>query len=325
MAYLFPEDPNTGDQIITDAGIAYNWDGEKWAAVGAPQTHPYLPLSGGQMNGSVLLQQPDSWDPDEAIPYSCLENYVNDNAIPDAPADGNMYGRQDNGWVSISEVAGPVGPQGPQGPPGTDGADGAVGAVGPQGPAGPQGAAGQDSTVPGPAGPQGPAGPVGPQGPTGFTGATGPQGPAGLSAGPGITDGSNAAAGNIGEVLSASQATDVAMTSNTAINVAVLNLSPGDWTVSGVVTHDPSAAPSALTAAISMTSAALPNAAAVVGGTGSMSQWRWAFTSGVTQTMQAGSVRVNVSAPTAVYLVARAVFGSGTCGATGYIAARRMR
>ena len=92
--------------------------------------------------------------------------------IPDAPADGQIYGRRgsDASWrVQATGPAGPIGPQGPQGQQGVQGPNGPPGPTGSQGPAGPQGAQG----IPGVAGPQGPAGNTGAQGPAG------PQGPAG--------------------------------------------------------------------------------------------------------------------------------------------------
>jgi hypothetical protein len=45
--------------------------------------------------------------------------------LPDAPIDGNLYGRQDAAWAIVPTVAGPPGPTGPPGP------------LGPVGPAGP--------------------------------------------------------------------------------------------------------------------------------------------------------------------------------------------
>jgi hypothetical protein len=134
----------------------------------------------------------------------------------------------------------------------------------------------------------------------------------------------NAAAGNIGEQLSTSQATAVSLTTNVTVNIATLVLTPGDWAVSGVIVFTPSQAPTALAAAIGTTSATLPTAAQIAAGTGNMTQYRLTF-GNATQTMQAGVVRVNVSAPTTVYLMAQGTFSGGTLTATGYISARRVR
>ncbi|HEY2596070.1 MAG TPA: hypothetical protein VGK33_19430, partial [Chloroflexota bacterium] len=58
-------------------------------------------------------------------------------------------------------------------------------------------------------------------------------------AGKGVTDGSDATPGNIGEVLTASNS-GVALSSNTQANVATLNLTAGDWDVSGLVSFSAS-------------------------------------------------------------------------------------
>jgi hypothetical protein len=118
----------------------------------------------------------------------------------------------------------------------------------------------------GPAGDPGSPGATGAQGPAGATGATGPAGPTAVSADAGnlaklgtdskvhvpntvvlkgVTDASNAIAGNVGEFLSASQATATALTTATTLNLATLSLSPGDWDVWGQIIFTPSAAPSA--------------------------------------------------------------------------------
>lgn len=258
-------------------------------------------------------------------------------------------------------VPGPQGPQGPQGETGQQGQrgeagqpgqDGQQGATGPQGPAGQPGQPGQD-------GQQGQKGDKGDQGIAGATGATGaqgnpgpqgnqgPPGPSAVSVNAGnlaklgtdslihvpntsvlkgVTDASNAAAGMVGEQLAVSQATAVALTSNVTANIATLALTPGDWSVSGVVIFAATGgAPTALGAAISATSATLPTPAQIAAGTGNMTQYRLSFTNGQSQTMQAGIIRMNVSANTNVYLVAQGTFGGGTYTATGYVSARRVR
>jgi hypothetical protein len=144
----------------------------------------------------------------------------------------------------------------------------------------------------------------------------------------GVTDGSNAAAGNVGEQVSVSVTTGVTLTSGAAANVATLNLSAGDWSVSGVIVFAEAAntVPTAMAAAVSMTSATLPTAAQIAAGTGNMTQYNLTFTKGViSQTMQAGVCRVNASASVNVYLVAQATFSTAGLTATGYISARRVR
>lgn len=134
----------------------------------------------------------------------------------------------------------------------------------------------------------------------------------------------NAAAGNVGEQLSVSVTTPVSLTTNVTSNVGTLALTPGDWVIAGVVVFTPSAAPSALAAAVAVASATLPTAAQIAAGTGNMTQYRLSFTSAQIQTMQTGPTRVNVSANTNVFLAAQGTF-TGTCTATGYMSARRAR
>jgi hypothetical protein len=268
----------------------------------------------------------------------------------------------DVGPAGPQGLAGDVGPAGPQGPIGLTGATGNTGApgtagaqgpVGPQGPKGDQGLQGTQGLV-GPQGPQGPQGSTGGQGPAGPAGAAstvpgpqGPQGPTAVSANAGnlatlgtdnlllvpasavhqgVTDGSNAAVGALGEQLSASQTTAVSLTTNVTANIATLALSAGDWSVSGVIVFTPSgSAPTALAAAVALASATLPTAAQVAAGTGNLTQYHLSFANGATQTMQTGISRINVSAPTSVYLAAQGTFSGGSVTATGYIAARRVR
>lgn len=142
----------------------------------------------------------------------------------------------------------------------------------------------------------------------------------------GVTNASNAAPGQIGEVLSASQTTNVSMTTATTVNVATLALTAGDWRVNGFVAITPSVASTVQGCGISTTSATLPTPAQAAAGTGALMQLRLSFATGaLQQSYPTGELRVNTSTSTTVYLVAQATFASGTCTAIGYITARRMR
>jgi Collagen triple helix repeat (20 copies) len=257
---------------------------------------------------------------------------------------------------------GPPGPQGPQGEAGDPGPQGAAGTPGQQGPQGPQGDPGPQGN-PGAIGPQGPkgdAGAAGSQGPkgdkgdAGTAGTTGPQGPTG-PAGPtavsanagnqaklgtdnlifvpaptgikGITDGSDAAAGQVGEVISASNTVGYNLTTTIPSNVATLIIPPGDWNVGGVIIFAPtSTGPNSVIAALSQTTAALPTDNDVATGKGIMQQiWASSMPSGKTQTTPTSLVRVNTSTQKNIYLVAQATFGGGSVNVTGYVSARRVR
>ena len=253
-------------------------------------------------------------------------------------------------------------PQGPQGPQGEAGAQGPQGEPGAQGPQGPQGVPGpQGNTgVTGPEGPvgapglQGPQGPKGDKGDAGTSGASGPQGsvgPAGPSAvsanvgnlaklgtdnlifvpAPtaikGVTDGSDAAAGMVGEVISSSNFGGVALTTNVSMNVTQIALTPGDWNVGGVVIFTPAnTGPNSVIAALSQTPATLPSDNDVATGKAIMQQiWASSMPSNKTQTTPTSLIRVNTATLKSVYLVALAVFGGGSVTVTGYVSARRVR
>lgn len=109
------------------------------------QGAPFMPLSGGLMTGSLMLNN----DPGAAR-EAASKQYVDRMVAPGPPG-----------------ATGPIGPPGPAGIPGSPGPQGAPGAPGPQGVQG----------LPGPQGDKGDTGSVGPQGPMGPQGQQGPQGP----------------------------------------------------------------------------------------------------------------------------------------------------
>jgi hypothetical protein len=262
------------------------------------------------------------------------------------------------GPVGPQGALGPAGADGAQGLPGPQGIQGpaGIGLPGPQGPTGaqgPQGAAGM--------GMQGPAGPPGPTAVSADAGNTATLGsdklifvpvyPAGSNAIPqppglgaagsatswsrsdhvhpsepivGVTNGSDAPAGAVGEYLSTPVTTGVGLTNGTTANVGTLPLTAGDWDVDGAVNFTPSsnAAVTALAAGVSSSSASLPPGTAT-GGT--KQQLQTAFTTGAAQTLFAGRTRISLAAAGNVYLVAQASFSNGSITATGFIGARRRR
>ena len=130
------------------------------------------------------------------------------------------------------------------------------------------------------------------------------------SGGSGVTDGSDAPAGHIGEYLTATSGT-VSLTSNVLTNIVSLNLTPGDWDVSGNVAFSTGSGNHLLFGAgiggvlDSVIAASFPSSALDIGLTTAVH-------------------RFNVTVPTVVWLVAEvAETGSGT--AQGTIRARRMR
>jgi len=150
------------------------------------------------------------------------------------------------------------------------------------------------------------------------TGITSPVGPLVLT---GVTDGSNALAGTVGEfVYSAVVASASGLTSGTPTNVTSISLTAGDWDVQGAISFNQNTGTSATYAIGSVTTTSATNPGltyetfiAVTELTAS------AFSCPVP------SLRVNVTTTTTVYLVGQCNFSGGTIGAGGFIRARRVR
>lgn len=140
----------------------------------------------------------------------------------------------------------------------------------------------------------------------------------GLSGGiSGRTDGAAAAAGWVGEVLSAVTSSAVSVTSGTPLNVLSLSLPAGEYELESALLVTNSGNVTALSFGVNSTSAVLPS--------------NWYDLYSITTTLAAGassrqgmSRRLRLSATTTVYLVAQATF-TGTCTAQGYIRAMRVR
>jgi hypothetical protein len=125
----------------------------------------------------------------------------------------------------------------------------------------------------------------------------------------GVTDGSEAAAGDVGEYLTVTSGS-VALSNTTLANVVSLNLTAGDWDVQGNVTFAAGSGTHTFFGAgigvlDTFTSSTFPSAA-------------------LNQAITTVTRRYNVAATTTVWLVAEAGFG-GTMTATGTVRARRMR
>lgn len=127
----------------------------------------------------------------------------------------------------------------------------------------------------------------------------------------GVTDGSEAPAGQIGEYLSAS-VSGVTLPNSTMANVVSLALSPGDWDVSGKVGFQASAGSHALFAA------------GVDGDLDNVIDASFATTD-VAIALPTSVHRFNLTASRTVWVVAQADWSGGTMTAAGFIQARRMR
>jgi hypothetical protein len=132
----------------------------------------------------------------------------------------------------------------------------------------------------------------------------------------GVTDGSDAVAGDIGEYLFTPSGASVGLSNGALANICSLDLTPGDWDVAGNVIFNPTGAVTFAAASCSTASVTLNVIAARVAGSAAANQLRLGT---------GGDQRINVSADTTVYLVAQCGFTSGSVSATGTIWGRRVR
>jgi hypothetical protein len=139
----------------------------------------------------------------------------------------------------------------------------------------------------------------------------------------GVTDGSNAATGQIGEWLSSVVASGSGLANNIPVNVTTLALTAGDWDVRGEVWFTLGGGPTGdVEAGIGLTSATIPGTP----GVGSRVTQNWVHTPGTGQVLALASSRLSLAAAGTAYLVAEVGYSSGTAPvAYGRIEARRVR
>lgn len=133
----------------------------------------------------------------------------------------------------------------------------------------------------------------------------------------GLLTGTAAAAGIVGQEVSANSTTAVSLTSGSLANIISISLPAGDWELDSALRVNNVGNITALSFGVSQTSAVLPT--------------DWWDVYSITTTLAAGNSsrqgmrrRVLLSTATTLYLVVRSTFTS-TCTADGYIRARRMR
>lgn len=135
----------------------------------------------------------------------------------------------------------------------------------------------------------------------------------------GFTDGSEAASGKVGQVITAERTIALSLATNTPVNITSIALTAGDWEVRGVVKYGGTASNSSYKAVgISSTSATLDEKLTVTVTPGTN-------TSLINDSLPAANERFNVTSTTTVYLVAAAGFSGGTQTVVGSILARRVR
>jgi hypothetical protein len=145
----------------------------------------------------------------------------------------------------------------------------------------------------------------------------------------GVSDGSDAAVGDVGEYLVSANAEGVTLPNNTPAAVCSLDLTPGDWEIWGTVDFRPAAgvSPNAIAAAISTRPDALPSDEDLMTGVGVLNMFATpSLTSGQRQVLMTGTCRSNSAAALTLYLVGQTTLGgTGTLIGKGYICARRVR
>lgn len=131
----------------------------------------------------------------------------------------------------------------------------------------------------------------------------------------GVSNGSAAAAGQVGEILS-NTSTGVAMTSTIPATVTTLSLTAGDWDVWGSVKFV-----AAATTTITTLAAAISTSSATVADP--QVSFNLPFTTGNTNQLVPTQITVNVGSTTNVYINGYAAFGTSTMTCSGFIYARR--
>jgi hypothetical protein len=138
------------------------------------------------------------------------------------------------------------------------------------------------------------------------------------------TTNDDAVAGGVGEFMAQTAGNTSLGATNTAVTIATLNLTPGDWDVSGVVNY---ATAGGITITVTLSSISLNNNTRGIPDSEVVTAYGAA---GITGGSDPGHVtptkRVSASVnPTPVYLVAQGGFSGGTLSARGTIRARRVR
>lgn len=132
----------------------------------------------------------------------------------------------------------------------------------------------------------------------------------------GVTDGSSASAGQVGETMTVT-GSSVTLTTATTATLCSLALTAGDWEVDNIVSVTTSAGATSITAGNS-------NSATAIAASPLRLQLLAALSSGG-QNLSAPRRQFSLSATTTIYLNTAVGFSSGTASAVGFMFARRIR
>lgn len=135
----------------------------------------------------------------------------------------------------------------------------------------------------------------------------------------GVTNGSNAANGRVGEYVTSTGAS-TSLVTTAAKTIHSLTLTPGDWDVEGVATYTKAAA-----TVVTYTQQGISTGSNVIGNTGTFTATAAGISDAIPSAFATPVVRINLSITSTVHLVARAGFTTSTLNATGFIRARRVR
>ena len=131
----------------------------------------------------------------------------------------------------------------------------------------------------------------------------------------------NTTAGDVGEIVLGQRlfASALALSSNIAANVTSISLTAGDWDVSANILFTATVGMGASQAGVSTVSATIPELSTLAYTTPAAGAASLNFGAGI------GTQRVSISGSTTYYLVANAIFATGSANASGFIYARRSR
>lgn len=137
----------------------------------------------------------------------------------------------------------------------------------------------------------------------------------------GATNGGNATAGYVGEVISSQVllASAISLLNSTATTLTSISLTPGDWDVSANILFIPTGTISDIYMGIGPTTNSLPAEGALY------SEVNITFGSAASQGISSVDQRINITSTTTMYIVAEIFFSAGACTMCGGIYARRAR
>jgi hypothetical protein len=132
----------------------------------------------------------------------------------------------------------------------------------------------------------------------------------------------NAAAGEVGEYVTASQLSSQSLTTGNGLTLTSISLTAGDWDVTGFMQFSSAGTTTVSDFAVSLSTTT--NTLDLSLDRFAQMSWNASVIPG-TVGLTTGTSRFSLSSTTTVYVVGRAIFGTSTATATGMIRARRAR